>query len=92
MADKSSYCKQRKHKKCRGCGCECHIPEQAQDPSTQDPNQDVKPAPKDGPNLTIRMRSNAAIDRVKKAASKTGLSMNTWAVEVLERAAEAQVS
>lgn len=50
-----------------------------------------KPAPKDGPNLTLRMRSKDLIGRVKQAAVKAGMSVNTYANEVLERAAEAQV-
>jgi predicted HicB family RNase H-like nuclease len=49
---------------------------------------EIKPAPKDGPNFTLRMRSQTQIERVRRAASKTGLSMNTWAVEVLDRAAQ----
>jgi hypothetical protein len=50
----------------------------------------VKPAPKDGPNLTLRMRDATSIARIKQAAIKAGMSMNTWAVEVLGQAAEAQ--
>jgi len=52
----------------------------------------VTPAPKNGPNLTLRMRSKATIGRVHKAAKRAGVSMNTWAIEVLERASEAQIA
>lgn len=48
-----------------------------------------KPAPKDGPSLTLRARNVTQIERIKRAASKAGISMNTWAVEVLDRAAQA---
>lgn len=51
--------------------------------------QSIKPCPKNGPEVTLRMRSQAQINRVKRAASKSQLSMNTWAVEVLDRAATA---
>jgi predicted HicB family RNase H-like nuclease len=50
---------------------------------------EVQPAPKNGPNLTLRMRSDAQIKRVKAAAGKAGMSMNTWACEVLDRASAA---
>jgi predicted HicB family RNase H-like nuclease len=50
-------------------------------------NDGFKPVPKNSPNLTLRMRSKTQIERVKAAAKKLGLSMNTYAVEVLERAA-----
>jgi predicted HicB family RNase H-like nuclease len=47
----------------------------------------IAPAPKHGPNLTLRMRNQAQIDRIKQAAARVpGMSMNTWAVEVLDRA------
>ena len=49
----------------------------------------VPPSPKHGPAVTLRMRSQAQIDKVKKAARAAGLSMNTYAVEVLDRAASA---
>jgi len=49
-----------------------------------------KPAPKTGPGLNLRARSEAQIDKIKAAAKKAGMSMNTWVVEVLDRAAEAQ--
>lgn len=49
-----------------------------------------QPAPKSGPNMTIRMRSQEHIEQVRKAAEKSTLSMNTWIVEVLERAAASQ--
>jgi hypothetical protein len=49
----------------------------------------LKPVPKSGPNLTLRARNASQIDRFKRAAGKTNLSMNTWAIEVLDRAAEA---
>jgi DNA invertase Pin-like site-specific DNA recombinase len=44
------------------------------------------PAPKDGPAVTLRMRNGAQINRVKAAAKKLGISMNTFVVEVLDRA------
>jgi predicted HicB family RNase H-like nuclease len=52
----------------------------------------IKPVAHDGVRLNLRMRSPQSIGQVKKAAKKAGLSMNTWAAEVLERAAQAQVT
>jgi predicted HicB family RNase H-like nuclease len=49
----------------------------------------ILPVPKDGPNLTLRARNQSQIDRIKRAAGKAELSMNTWAIEVLDRAAQA---
>jgi predicted HicB family RNase H-like nuclease len=49
----------------------------------------IAPVPKTGPNLTLRARSQAQIERIKQAAKKESMSMNTWAIEVLDRAAEA---
>lgn len=49
----------------------------------------IKAAPKDGPSLSLRMRSRDAIRGVRQAAVKAGMSMNTWANEVLERAVAA---
>lgn len=52
---------------------------------------EIAPAPKNGPVLSIRFRSKADIKNIKKAASITGLSSNTWAVEVLTRAARESI-
>jgi len=50
---------------------------------------EVAPAPKDGPAVTLRMRSEAQINRIKAAAARAEMSMNTWVCEVLDRAAAA---
>jgi predicted HicB family RNase H-like nuclease len=57
-------------------------------PRTQ-PRNGIKAAPKDGPSLSLRMRNRDAIRGVRGAAVKAGMSMNTWACEVLERAVAA---
>lgn len=49
----------------------------------------IEPVSKNGPNMTLRMRDEKLIQQIKHAAAKTGLSVNTWANEVLSRAAEA---
>lgn len=49
----------------------------------------VAPAPKNGPNLSLRARNLAQIERLKRASGKAGLSLNTWCIEVLDRAAVA---
>src|SRR5947199_10106884 len=50
----------------------------------------VRPAPRGGPEFTLRFRSESDKQRVKAAAGKAGLSLNTYIAEVLHRAAEAQ--
>jgi len=49
----------------------------------------ITPSPKNGPVLTIRLRSKQDLKQVKKAAEDSGLSLNTWATEVLSRASRA---
>lgn len=49
----------------------------------------IAPVPKTGPNLTLRARSLDQIEKFKKAAEGVSLSLNTWAIEVLSRAAAA---
>lgn len=53
-------------------------------------NTGPAPVPKGGPTITQRMRDREQIEKVKAAAKRAGMSMNTWVAEVLEKAAEAQ--
>ena len=50
----------------------------------------IKPSPKRGPGLNLRARSKAQIQRLHKAAASMELSMNTYVMEVLDRAMDAQ--
>lgn len=52
--------------------------------------ESILPVPKTGPSMTLRMRSKEQIEQIQRAAAKANLSTNTWAVEVLARASEAQ--
>lgn len=51
---------------------------------------EIKSAPKDGPSITIRLRTEDEHKRIVRAAKNANLSQNTWIVEVLSRASEAQ--
>jgi hypothetical protein len=47
-----------------------------------------KRAPKDGPNLTLRMYNASQLAKVQAAARKSGMSTNTFAHSELEKAAD----